>query len=140
MKKIVLCLCLLLVGCSNKETTTVCAFTQENVKIVNTIVAQDDKVIKQTLENEINYKNLELTKEDVVELANEYVDSYDLEGLNYSFEVNEEHLLETITVDYSIVDIQELMNIGFIESVEDAKDISLKETLTTLKDTGFICE
>lgn len=140
MKKIVLCLCLLLVGCSNKETTTVCAFTQENVKIVNTIVAQDDKVIKQTLENEIHYKNLELTKEDVVELANEYVESYDLEGLNYSFEVNEEHLLETITVDYSIVDIQELMNIGFIESVEDAKYISLKETLTTLKDTGFICE
>lgn len=140
MKKIVLCFCLFLVGCSNKETTTVCAFTQENVKIVNTIVAQDDKVIKQTLENEIHYKNLELTKEDVVELANEYVESYDLEGLNYSFEVNEEHLLETITVDYSIVDIQELMNIGFIESVEDAKYISLKETLTTLKDTGFICE
>ena len=140
MKKIVLCLCLLLVGCSNKETTTVCAFTQENVKIVNTIVAQEDKVIKQTLENEIHYKNLELTKEDVVELANEYVESYDLEGLNYSFEVNEEHLLETITVDYSIVDIQELMNIGFIESVDDAKYISLKETLTTLKDTGFICE
>lgn len=140
MKKIVLCFCLLLVGCSNKETTTVCAFTQENVKIVNTIVAQEDKVIKQTLENEIHYKNLELTKEDVVELANEYVESYDLEGLNYSFEVNEEHLLETITVDYSIVDIQELMNIGFIESVEDAKYISLKETLTTLKDTGFICE
>lgn len=140
MKKIVLCLCLLLVGCSNKETTTVCAFTQENVKVVNTIVAQEDKVIKQTLENEIHYKNLELTKEDVVELANEYVESYDLEGLNYSFEVNEEHLLETITVDYSIVDIQELMNIGFIESVEDAKYISLRETLTTLKDTGFICE
>ena len=80
------------------------------------------------------------TKEDVVELANEYVESYDLEGLNYSFEVNDEHLLETITVDYSIVDIQKLMNIGFIESVEDAKYISLKETLTTLKDTGFICE
>ena len=140
MKKIVLCLCLLLVGCSNKETTTICALTQENVKVVNTIVAQEDKVIKQTLENEIHYKNLELTKEDVVELANEYVESYDLEGLNYSFEVNEEHLLETITVDYSIVDIQELMNIGFIESVEDAKYISLKETLTTLKDTGFICE
>ena len=140
MKKNVLCFCLLLVGCSNKETTTVCALTQENVKVVNTIVAQEDKVIKQTLENEIHYKNLELTKEDVVELANEYVESYDLEGLNYSFEVNEEHLLETITVDYSIVDIQELMNIGFIESVEDAKYISLKETLTTLKDTGFICE
>ena len=140
MKKIVLCFCLLLVCCSNKQTTTICAFTQENVKIVNTIVAQDDKVIKQTLENEINYKNLELTKEDVVELANEYVESYDLEGLNYSFEVNDEHLLETITVDYSILDIQKLMNIGFIESVEDAKYISLKETLTTLKDTGFICE
>ena len=82
----------------------------------------------------------ELTKEDVVELANEYVESYDLEGFNYSFEVNEEHLLETIIVDYSIVNIQELMNIGFIESVDDAKYISLKETLTTLKDTGFICE
>ena len=140
MKKIVLCLCLLFVGCSNKETTTICAFTQENVKIVNTIVAQEDKVIKQTLENEIHYKNLELTKEDVVELANEYVESYDLEGFNYSFEVNEEHLLETIIVDYSIVNIQELMNIGFIESVDDAKYISLNETLTTLKDTGFICE
>ncbi len=140
MKKIVLCLCLLLVGCSNKETTTVCALTQENVKVVNTIVAQDDKVIKQTLENEINYKNLELTKEDVVGLANEYVDSYDLEGLSYSFEVNEQHLLETITIDYSTVNIQELMNIGLIESIDDAKYISLKETLTTLKDTGFICE
>ena len=140
MKKIALCLCLLLVGCSNKETTTICAFTQENVKVVNTIIAQEDKVIKQTLENEIHYKNLELTKEDVVELANEYVESYDLEGLNYSFEVNDEHLLETIIIDYSTVNIQELMNIGLIESVDNAKYISLKETLTTLKDTGFICE
>ena len=51
MKKIVLCFCLFLVGCSNKQTTTVCAFTQENVKVVNTIVAQEDKVIKQTLKN-----------------------------------------------------------------------------------------
>lgn len=140
MKKIILCLCLLLVGCAKKETTTICALTQENVKVVNTIVAQDDQVIKQTLENEINYKNLELTKEDVIELAGEYVDSYDLEGLNYSFEVNDESLLETITIDYSTANIQELMNIGLIESIEDAKYISLKETLETLKDTGFICE
>lgn len=140
MKKMILCLCLLLMGCSNNKTTTVCALTQENVKVLNTIVAQDDKVIKQTLENEINYKNLELTKEDVVELANEYVESYDLEGLSYSFEVNEEHLLETIMIDYSTVNIQELMNIGLIESVDDAQYISLKQTLETLKDTGFICE
>lgn len=140
MKKMILCLCLLLVGCSKKESTTICALTQENAKIVNTIISQDDKVIKQTLENEINYKNLELTKEDVVELANEYVESYDLEGLSYSFEVNEEHLLETIMIDYSTANIQELMNIGLIESVDDAQYISLKQTLTTLKDTGFICE
>ena len=142
MKKLLICLCLMigLVGCSKSETVTVCSISSTGLVMENTIVAQSDKIVKQTLVNQIDFEMAAMTKEQVEELVQVYVSLYNIEGVEYSYEIEGSILTETIVIDYSKASLEDLQRVELIQNIDDVEYISLEKTIDSLESTGFICK
>lgn len=140
MKKLLICLLFILSGCTS-EKTTVCKVKEEGLSIVNTIVSEENRVIKQTLMNEIQYDLMGYDEKDIESFTELYSRAYDIEGVEYTYEVKEGNLLiETIVVNYKKVDLNSLKTLGLVENLDNMKYISLDRTISSLEDLGYKCE
>ena len=145
MKKLLAIVLLLgsLVGCSEEkveEKTIVCTYSQSGLVTENAIVYEGDKVVKQTLTNQIDYEMFGLTKEQTEYSTEEYAALYDVNGVEYTYSIEGTILTETIVIDYKKADLNELSNASLIQMEEDAKYVSFEKTIESLENSGFICK
>lgn len=141
MKKLLsLLLVCCLFGCAS-EKTTVCKLESNTMKITNTLVSKNDKVLKQTNMNELNYIQFGYNKDSITVIANNYQTVYGQVGVEYSYTIDDTYLKETVVVDYQNADFEKLASVGLIQSSsKNIKFVSLETTLDSYKDQGFTCK
>ena len=147
MKKLLcafLALSFVLAGCGSEKTEKiVCKTTTSVIDVTNEIEYQGEKIVKQTIINETSLALLGVDKETIESTFAFFETQYDMAGVTYTAEVNDEvNIVEKIVVDYTSADFKKLETAGLITLDEDKKAtyISLEQTVNTLKSSGFVCE
>ncbi|UTX52451.1 DUF1307 domain-containing protein [Leucobacter aridicollis] len=139
---------LALTGCSGGDDTTgettetTLTRSVEGAELTVTYVADGDKVTKQTTKNVVNYEasgiaDRAAAEESVAPLAEQYKG---IKGVEHSIDFGDDELTETVTLTYADLDLEKLASVtggdpG--ENPEEARDVSLKEAVKTLTDSGF---
>lgn len=141
MKKLFVLLLICLCGCSTLEKTTVCKLDSETLKITNTLVSKNDRLLNQTNVNEMDYSQFGFTEETMKLTAENYKAVYKNIGVQYTYSIEENILKETVKVDYESTDFEKLASAGLIDiTATNAKIVSLEKTLESYKQQGFTCE
>ena len=132
-----------LVACqSAEETTTTLVFDEGGFYNEIVLIAEGDKVIEQTSKTERTYEDLGVsTAEEAEEMLAEFLVGYDsTEGLTHQIDYLDDHLVESVTVNYDAVDIDEMSELAgsFVEGdASKSKDVSLKLTVEMFEEMGF---
>ena len=142
MKKILSILAAILLifvpGCSTKEQSTTYVLEKNGVKIELTYYHDGDKVLRQTANNTMNYKEMGATKEKLKEALEPMAKQYQgVEGLEEKIDFQDDKAVETLTIDYTKADKSKLNNIQGITIDGDSKDISMKKSEEHLLSQGF---
>lgn len=148
MKKLLCMLCLaacVLCGCGsgNNTKTLKCTGTLSGViNVTNTIEYEDDKVLKQTLVNEVTIEDLGISEADLESLVTQYSGSYDIDGVTYSYDITDGLFTETISINFEDANFDELSTAGLISAEDDGTItyISLEATKESLEAASFVCE
>ena len=143
---------LVLVGCSSpqdkggasKETVTICTSTDDSSGydfMTQTFTAFGDLVSVLEFRGQLDVGSLEY-----VELISEAMDEViaqtkDVAGLTVDYEIKD----ETVVHDYTKIvvagaDFDAIQEAGLLQLTEDAKIISLKDSIQGLTETGYTCE
>ena len=138
MKKILSILAAILLifvpGCSTKEQSTTYVLEKNGVKIELTYYHDGDKVLRQTANNTMNYKEMGATKEKLKEALEPMAKQYQgVEGLEEKIDFQDDKAVETLSIDYK----KELKNIPGILIDSTTSDISLKKSEENLLSQGF---
>ncbi len=151
MKKWISFLCVVLLtgalaGCGGSKEQTA-AFTMEQDGMVNkiTLEATNDEVHTFTQVSEVDLSAYDEEVVDQVESAATELESSltAYESVQYSYEVNDGMLKETIIIDMSNTDeLKELVDQGFIpiNGGGDDMKISLEQSTKSLQDAGWTME
>lgn len=145
MKKfLALCCILCLVGCSSESEskTVVCEIEAEGIHNKTTLVADGDKLLTQTSENEVEFEAVGYDESQTKELAEGFKELFDgVKGTNYEYSIVDGKLTEKITMDFSETDFKELLENKLVESEEDnISYISLEKTTEGLEKQGYTCK
>ena len=131
----------LLVGCENKEEKTmVCQGTNGDIQVTNTI-----KYIGKTVTS-VSYQDTMIVDDSLVSYISNYLDGYKetlkgLEGVVFSYEIEGSNVITTTTIDYSVANIDELVNAGLMDSIQSEKEkvIDYELTINYMKTLGLTC-
>ena len=115
--------------------------TNQGVSIELTYYLDGDKVVKQTARNTIKYSDLGQTKDQLKAVLDAASQAYqNIPGVEESIEYGDEEAVETLTVDYTKVDLTKLQGVPGVSFDEDAlkaKAVSMKKTQALLEQSGF---
>lgn len=134
---------LTLTACSGgAPSETTLELNQPGSETSMTYYAEGDTVTKQTTKNVLSYEesglvDKETAKEAVEPLAEQY---RGVTGIEHNIEYGDTELTETLTVDYTKADISEVSKLAgtsFTGDADNAKKISLKQSVEALKAAGF---
>ena len=101
-----------------------------------TLYYKGDVVTKQTAKNIITYSELGLTKETFKKQAEKFGEKFKgIKGLEDKVDYQDKVAIETVTVDYSVADINELKGLPWPSSGD--KKVSLKKTEEKLIEERF---
>ena len=131
----------LLVGCENKEEKTmVCQGTNGDIQVTNTI-----KYIGKTVTS-VSYQDTMIVDDSLVSYISNYLDGYKetlkgLEGVVFSYEIEGSNVITTTTIDYSVANIDELVNAGLMDSIQSEKEkvIDYELTINYMETLGLTC-
>ena len=131
----------LLVGCENKEEKTmVCQGTNGDIQVTNTI-----KYIGKTVTS-VSYQDTMIVDDSLVSYISNYLDGYKetlkgLEGVVFSYEIEGSNVITTTTIDYSVANVDELVNAGLMDSIQSEKEkvIDYELTINYMKTLGLTC-
>ncbi|SKA02403.1 Uncharacterized lipoprotein YehR, DUF1307 family [Pilibacter termitis] len=133
---------IVLVGCGEEKGQK--TFTQEKngVSLSVTYYYTGDNVTKQTTKSSMPYSSLNAkTKEEAKKIADPLSEQYQgVKGLSEKLSYGKDTLTETIEVDYTKVDFDELSKIPSMildENVKKTKKISMKKSEELLEKQGF---
>ena len=132
---------LALVACqSAEETTTTLVFDEGGFYNEIIIIAEGDNVIEQASKTETTYEVLGVsTKEEAEEMLAEFMVGYDTtEGVTQEIDYQDDRIVETVTVDYETVDINEMSELAgsFVEG-DPSQGVSLKMTVEMMEEMGY---
>ena len=130
-----------LVGCENKEEKTmVCQGTNGDIQVTNTI-----KYIGKTVTS-VSYQDTMIVDDSLVSYISNYLDGYKetlkgLEGVVFSYEIEGSNVITTTTIDYSVANVDELVNAGLMDSIQSEKEkvIDYELTINYMKTLGLTC-
>ncbi|MEK4299637.1 DUF1307 domain-containing protein [Oceanobacillus sp. FSL W8-0428] len=132
-----------LAACGSEETVTLQG-DQMGMSMEVTLDAKDDEVTHQTVKTDIPYSTMMLeSKEEAEELdeqiRSEFKPFEDIEGIEFEIKYGDDALTQTISVDLTAVDMEELNSIpgASLPAIEDDEYISLEETVKELEDAGL---
>lgn len=147
MKKLLIgaCICLL-AGCSGgKEMTTkVCTGNIGGIEIETTWKASGDKIVQQSTINRTDLSLIGVTAEELKNILETEKSPYeDIKGITYSYDFEGEVIVETTEIDYEVVDMSVLEEMGIVDfGGQDAavKFISLEESIKAIEAMGLTCK
>ena len=148
MKRLVclmLTVLLLVCGCAkpDEEKKAVCKVTMEGISDEMTIEALNDTVLTTKSVMKLPFSMYGLTTGDEkTQFAEQMMAEFDVvEGIKVSSESTEDLFVLTLEVDYSVVALESLLDLGMIsESDLDVEIISFEKTVEGLKLSGYTCE
>ena len=130
-----------LVACqSDKETTTTLIYDEFGFTNEIVLIAEGDKVIEQTLKTEATYEDLGVsTAEEAEEMMAEFLVGYDsTEGVKHQIDYLDDRLVQSVTVNYDAVDIDEISELaGAFVDGDASKGVSLKLTVEMMEEMGY---
>ena len=142
MKKIISIISAILLifvaGCSAKEQSSTYVLEKNGVKIELTYYHDGDKVLRQTANNTMNYKEMGATKDEVKKALEPMAKQYQgIDGLEEKIDFQDDKAVETLTIDYTKVDLKKLKDLPGMDIDTDVESVSLKDTEESLLSQGF---
>lgn len=132
-------LLIFLAGCSSsKDGSKTYVLEKSGVKTEITIYYDGDKVNKQTTVNTMNYEKMAVTKDELKEVAMPVSEKYQgIDGVEQKIVFDDDKAVETLTIDYTKVDLKKLKDLPGMDIDTDVESVSLKETEESLLSQGF---
>ena len=131
-------LLIFLAGCSSKDGSKTYVLEKSGVKTEITVYYESDKVTKQTTVNTMDYEKMAVTKDELKDVAMPVSEKYQgIDGVEQKIVFDDDKAVETLTIDYTKVDLKKLKDLPGIDIDTDVKSVSLKDTEESLLSQGF---
>ena len=132
-------LLIFLAGCSSsKDGSKTYVLEKSGVKTEITVYYESDKVTKQTTVNTMNYEKMAVTKDELKDVAMPVSEKYQgIDGVEQKIVFDDDKAVETLTIDYTKVDLKKLKDLPGMDIDTDVESVSLKDTEESLLSQGF---
>ena len=125
-------------GCSSKNGSKTFVSEKSGVKTEITVYYEGDKVTKQTTIDTINYEQMSVTKDEFKDMAMPISEKYQgIDGVEQKIVFDDDKAVETLTIDYTKVDLKKLKDLPGMDIDTDVESVSLKNTEESLLSQGF---
>lgn len=115
-------------------------FDEGGFTIEIVLIAEGDNVIEQTSKSETTYEVLGVNNaEEAEEMLAEFLVGYDsTEGVTHQIDYQDDRIVETVTVNYETVDVNEMSELAgsFVEG-DPSQGVSLKMTVEMMQEMGY---
>ncbi|QGS07904.1 YehR family lipoprotein [Gemella sanguinis] len=127
-----------LAGCSSKDGSKTYVLEKSGVKTEITVYYESDKVTKQTTVNTMDYEKMAVTKDELKDVAMPVSEKYQgIDGVEQKIVFDDDKAVETLTIDYTKVDLKKLKDLPGMDIDTDVESVSLKDTEESLLSQGF---
>ncbi|WP_454947965.1 YehR family lipoprotein [Gemella sanguinis] len=131
-------LLIFLAGCSSKDGSKTYVLEKSGVKTEITVYYESDKVTKQTTVNTMNYEKMAVSKDELKDVAMPVSEKYQgIDGVEQKIVFDDDKAVETLTIDYTKVDLKKLKDLPGMDIDTDVESVSLKDTEESLLSQGF---
>ena len=132
-------LLIFLAGCSSsKDGSKTYVLEKSGVKTEITVYYESDKVTKQTTVNTMDYEKMAVTKDELKDVAMPVSEKYQgIDGVEQKIVFDDDKAVETLTIDYTKVDLKKLKDLPGMDIDTDVESVSLKDTEESLLIQGF---
>jgi uncharacterized lipoprotein lmo0207 len=131
-------LLIFLAGCSSKDGSKTYVLEKSGVKTEITVYYESDKVTKQTTVNTMDYEKMAVTKDELKDVAMPVSEKYQgIDGVEQKIVFDDDKAVETLTIDYTKVDLKKLKDLPGMDIDTDVESVSLKDTEESLLRQGF---
>ena len=131
-------LLIFLAGCSSKDGSKTYVLEKSGVKTEITVYYESDKVTKQTTVNTMDYEKMAVTKDEFKDMAMPISEKYQgIDGVEQKIVFDDDKAVETLTIDYTKVDLKKLKDLPGMDIDTDVESVSLKNTEESLLSQGF---
>ena len=131
-------LLIFLAGCSSKDGSKTYVLEKSGVKTEITVYYESDKVTKQTTVNTMNYEKMAVSKDELKDVAMPVSEKYQgIDGVEQKIVFDDDKAVETLTIDYTKVDLKKLKDLPGMDIDTDVESVSLKDTEESLLNQGF---
>lgn len=132
-------LLIFLAGCSSsKDGSKTYVLEKSGVKTEITVYYESDKVTKQTTVNTMDYEKMAVTKDELKDAAMPVSEKYQgIDGVEQKIVFDDDKAVETLTIDYTKVDLKKLKDLPGMDIDTDVESVSLKDTEESLLSQGF---
>ena len=131
-------LLIFLAGCSSKDGSKTYVLEKSGVNTEITVYYESDKVTKQTTVNTMDYEKMAVTKDELKDVAMPVSEKYQgIDGVEQKIVFDDDKAVETLTIDYTKVDLKKLKDLPGMDIDTDVKSVSLKDTEESLLSQGF---
>ena len=125
-------------GCSSKNGSKTFVSEKSGVKTEITVYYEGDKVTKQTTIDTMNYEQMAVTKDEFKDMAMQISEKYQgIDGVEQKIVFDDDKAVETLTIDYTKVDLKKLKDLPGMDIDTDVESVSLKDTEESLLSQGF---
>ena len=132
-------LLIFLAGCSSsKDGSKTYVLEKSGVKTEITVYYESDKVTKQTTVNTMDYEKMAVSKDELKDVAMPVSEKYQgIDGVEQKIVFDDDKAVETLTIDYTKVDLKKLKDLPGMDIDTDVESVSLKDTEESLLSQGF---
>ena len=131
-------LLIFLAGCSSKDGSKTYVLEKSGVKTEITVYYESDKVTKQTTVNTMDYEKMAVTKDELKDVAMPVSEKYQgIDGVEQKIVFDDDKAVETLTINYTKVDLKKLKDLPGMDIDTDVESVSLKDTEESLLSQGF---
>ena len=131
-------LLIFLAGCSSKDGSKTYVLEKSGVKTEITVYYESDKVTKQTTVNTMDYEKMAVPKDELKDVAMPVSEKYQgIDGVEQKIVFDDDKAVETLTIDYTKVDLKKLKDLPGMDIDTDVESVSLKDTEESLLSQGF---
>lgn len=131
-------LLIFLAGCSSKDGSKTYVLEKSGVKTEIIVYYESDKVTKQTTVNTMDYEKMAVTKDELKDVAMPVSEKYQgIDGVEQKIVFDDDKAVETLTIDYTKVDLKKLKDLPGMDIDTDVESVSLKDTEESLLSQGF---
>ena len=125
---------LFVVGCSKAETKTY-VYEASGFQSEVVFTYSKEKISKRVSTTTLTFKDLNMTREQIESVTKDLSEKYNsLDGVEHKLEFSDEKVVETMTVDYEKVNVEQAKGLSGLEFVEKS---NITEAENILKENGY---